>query len=150
MRISDWSSDVCSSDLVAAYEVGVFVGLEVAEANDGGVRVIGTCELGDTASEDIDEIVGRMRVSACEFPDLALGFRARPLGVDERPGMDLDVGVDDEFHTGEAAALCGQPPQLEGRGRVCALANYVGPGGRQGTELTRGHRENEDTAMSPD
>src|SRR3546814_1504840 len=25
---------------VAAYEVGVFVGLEVAEANDGGVRVI--------------------------------------------------------------------------------------------------------------
>src|SRR3546814_3945987 len=137
MRISDWSSDVCSSDLpfegaalerkpfaiavviiarrapesehrilflrfedVAAYEVGVFVGLEVAEANDGGVRVIGTCELGDTASEDIDEIVGRMRVSACEFPDLALGFRARPLGVDERHGMDLDVGVDDEFHTG--------------------------------------------------
>src|SRR3546814_7957621 len=118
MRISDWSSDVCSSDLVAAYEVGVFVGLEVAEANDGGVRVIGTCELGDTASEDIDEIVGRMRVSACEFPDLALGFRARPLGVDERHGMDLDVGVDDEFHTGEADALCGQPPPLEGRGRV--------------------------------
>src|SRR3546814_7254224 len=85
MRISDWSSDVCSSALdVAAYEVGVFVGLEVAEANDGGVRLIGTCELGDTASEDIDEIVGRMRVSACEFPDLALGFRARPLGGDER------------------------------------------------------------------
>src|SRR3546814_2502328 len=94
MRISDWSSDVCSSDLiavviiarrapesehrilflrfedVAAYEVGVFVGLEVAEANDGGVRVIGTCELGDTASEDIDELVGRMRVSACEFPEI--------------------------------------------------------------------------------
>src|SRR3546814_9530250 len=101
MRISDWSSDVCSSDL--------------AEANDGGVRVIGTCELGDTASEDIDEIVGRMRVSACEFPDLALGFRARPLGVDERHGMDLDVGVDDEFHTGEADALCGQPDRKSTR-----------------------------------
>src|SRR3546814_11774183 len=114
MRISDWSSDVCSSDLddvakahrfahpfegaalerkpfaiavviiarrapesehrilflrfedVAAYEVGVFVGLEVAEANDGGVRVIGTCELGDTASERSEERrVGKGCVSTC-------------------------------------------------------------------------------------
>src|SRR3546814_18726040 len=89
MRISDWSSDVCSSDLiavviiarrapesehrilflrfedVAAYEVGVFVGLEVAEANDGGVRVIGTCELGDTASRSEKRRVGNECVSTC-------------------------------------------------------------------------------------
>src|SRR5690606_25192985 len=93
---------------VAAHEVGILVGLEVAEANDGGVGVIGTCKLGNPASENVDEIVGRVRVSAGKLPDLALGSLGGPFRMYERHRMNLDVGVDDEFHAGQTDALCGQ------------------------------------------
>src|SRR3546814_7790861 len=62
--------------------------------------------------------------------------------------MDLEVGVDDYFHTVEANAVCGQAPPLEGRGRVGDIDHHVGPGGRQGTDIDLGHREIEDAVVN--
>src|SRR3546814_9121288 len=52
MRISDWSSDVCSSDLTDDSEVSIFVAGGILEIQPGAVTV-----LSDTAirAEDLDE-----------------------------------------------------------------------------------------------
>src|SRR3546814_16627528 len=88
MRISDWSSDVCSSDLVGGEEDGV------AELNGGALSVLrerddvalGAAERGPVAHRVLDQLVG--------------------LGDPERPAAALEPVVEDD--AGDLAALA--PP----------------------------------------
>src|SRR3546814_8385736 len=85
MRISDWSSDVCSSDLVGGEEDGV------AELNGGALSVLrerddvalGAAERGPVAHRVLDQLVG--------------------LGDPERPAAALEPVVEDD--AGDLAAL---------------------------------------------
>src|SRR3546814_16285877 len=64
MRISDWSSDVCSSDLVLGVEAGVLAGdvaLVVVARGAGGERGEAQVEVGLQAGE-VDVALGRFKL----------------------------------------------------------------------------------------
>src|SRR3546814_5177205 len=44
MRISDWSSDVCSSDLVQLHRVGVAVGMRLGDEAGRGIDIAGSAD----------------------------------------------------------------------------------------------------------
>src|SRR3546814_17140171 len=72
MRISDWSSDVCSSDLLVAVLVTYVAGLGVLAATSSamaGNMVMGEAgEMGDC--QGCDPVGGDDPVSACDTPCL--------------------------------------------------------------------------------
>src|SRR3546814_1514319 len=104
MRISDWSSDVCSSDLVGGEEDGV------AELDGGALPVmrerddvaLGAAERGPVAHRVLDQLVG--------------------LGDPERPAPALEPVVEDD--AGDLAALAGagavpqEPAAPEAHGEI--------------------------------
>src|SRR3546814_12689592 len=66
MRISDWSSDVCSSDLVAEVDVAVDlgrVGLAAAGGADAAL-VVGLADLVDDDGEGAADLGGELRGAA--------------------------------------------------------------------------------------
>src|SRR3546814_16840352 len=91
MRISDWSSDVCSSDLID--EIVIEEELEEAEQSGEGMpfapdyqRLAGRPRIGEQGRAGADEAVG-------DRP----GRRHRPqLLLDDDPGTPPDEGDDDE------------------------------------------------------
>src|SRR3546814_9036721 len=69
MRISDWSSDVCSSDLV-----GVLVRLEVGHAHDHRFRCERRGDRCDTFAETLDEVIDRAAIRRNHWIDDAAQF----------------------------------------------------------------------------
>src|SRR3546814_18010573 len=110
MRISDWSSDVCSSDLIFA-DLGAIFEIAVIVASDGagadiGVRtdadiaeiaqVIGLGALADLGLFGFDEIT-----NLCLFAQYGAGAQSR-IGPDlapcaDRRALDLTVGADSDL-----------------------------------------------------
>src|SRR3546814_9818832 len=96
MRISDWSSDVCSSDLPPSAAAGA----ERARANDAGLddgrtvdgdrRAAAATEAAVAARDDVErvEIVAREADAA-----FAVG-RGRDVGCGERAARQVDRGKD--------------------------------------------------------
>src|SRR3546814_2298532 len=62
MRISDWSSDVCSSDLLRVDRIGVFVHLAVQAQEFHGEDAIG-----DLATEELDRVLGHSLTREAEI-----------------------------------------------------------------------------------
>src|SRR3546814_7814659 len=96
MRISDWSSDVCSSDLVdGSDEIRVVVlhALETADMADGEERR--ACKLADPFGDEIGgrENFGRLSVEhqvivaemrAADVPVKILGLEIDPIGIGQQ------------------------------------------------------------------
>src|SRR3546814_20734548 len=93
MRISDWSSDVCSSDLVehAQPQVaddldalqGFHVGMDVAHLEPGLVQVLGEVlghPLGQRGDQGAIALGGHLAAFADEIVDLALRSEERRVG----------------------------------------------------------------------
>ncbi len=100
---------------LAADEIGVFVGLEVAEAEDDVLGVKGGGDHRDALGELVDEVLGFVGVSGGEAVDLLFGGAVGQIGVmDEGEGMDADGVADDEFLAGEADAVIGDGGEGEG------------------------------------
>src|SRR3546814_9791134 len=96
MRISDWSSDVCSSDLLAA----------VDDPRDDFVHVIGRAHvLRDDAVEIFGIIFGRARVLHCRLEPV-FDAEGRNDVADDRQGMFVILGkmVDDARFPGMQVA----------------------------------------------
>src|SRR3546814_5338701 len=87
MRISDWSSDVCSSDLIAGQDIAQVLRV-------GGIGVAVTVGVGD----DLEKaVVAEQLVNRCRGGDavLEIGLVAFDLGVDLFvlciPGLDAGI-----------------------------------------------------------
>src|SRR3546814_12062547 len=83
MRISDWSSDVCSSDLVAAIGVERGLGRLVAFGDDRGDAAGGGEELGGLGVDDRQILVLARLDAALRRKPVALSPRDPPRGVAE-------------------------------------------------------------------
>src|SRR3546814_3723716 len=103
MRISDWSSDVCSSDLVgdAADRVAHVVGRSLDVAVEGELHVHRRAPVAAARLDDLDALDARQRVFE-HLGDAGLDHRRRGAGV-------VDVDRDDrrrsEEHTSELQSL---------------------------------------------
>src|SRR3546814_15976997 len=87
MRISDWSSDVCSSDLIDRQQILARVRTaKPAEPRVGGGRGIDRKQMQNAAAERIDD----MRNLARQIPELS-GRRDRQSVV---KGKNMSVSVD--------------------------------------------------------
>src|SRR3546814_20466906 len=91
MRISDWSSDVCSSDLVVMYAVVAW----------GSVRRSGEC------------MTARMTVSACAPP---AAMSAAPANRAARTSFSMEIPLSVDGTAVGAAAVAGAPPAAARRG----------------------------------
>src|SRR3546814_8367910 len=65
MRISDWSSDVCSSDLVVTKSLGIFIGLlpktsGLVKGASGELDRLMTIAAGGMASPGFDRFMGKV------------------------------------------------------------------------------------------
>src|SRR3546814_8328048 len=98
MRISDWSSDVCSSDLVAVENV--VAGVVGAAEREGGAQV---AALGRVVVDDVEDDLDAGLVEAAhhqlELVQVAFG---RDVARRRRKGAD---GVRSEEHTSELQSL---------------------------------------------
>src|SRR3546814_9268404 len=82
MRISDWSSDVCSSDLDLRVEAGVDRARGVAPRQRvGGVGVAAATEA--VARELVEQQEQRQRAVGAVHPGFQLAPGGGPVGVDE-------------------------------------------------------------------
>src|SRR3546814_2637598 len=99
MRISDWSSDVCSSDLVNWFRKG----------DDGKFLWPG---FGDN-SRVLKWVVGRVAGTA-DAVDTPIGRVPAASAIDVS-GLDLDEGTLAELLTVDAESWRGELPQLEDR-----------------------------------
>src|SRR3546814_10949772 len=106
MRISDWSSDVCSSDLAAGLHAGVARGEELAPAFT--VDLVGDLQ----AAAELQPGVLLLRVEAERHRGQELGGGKLALPVVGRPVDHLDGPAGDRVHGLERS---------EGRrvGKVC-------------------------------
>src|SRR3546814_4520703 len=117
MRISDWSSDVCSSDLIAEHPVERRVLVEIAAAIDDAVadavlqwnaplpaRImrhdarIGHRRM-DVGGLERDRTVARQPVGPVVEPGVERAFhqqRAKPRAIDEQIALDPPVAVEDK------------------------------------------------------
>src|SRR3546814_5672098 len=74
MRISDWSSDVCSSDLIAAtaHDLGLAAWVRIPEREYGVIgRVLDSGATGIIAPKIETEAEARLLAAACRFPPVA-------------------------------------------------------------------------------
>src|SRR3546814_15873048 len=100
MRISDWSSDVCSSDLVGvaaaavAAEVHARIGLEVGVDEALVVTMHGAHLAGPGIKHD-------QVAFGLAFKDLSIGVDDRRLHAEERPGGRYGIGRDRAGKRGE-------------------------------------------------
>src|SRR3546814_10480154 len=85
MRISDWSSDVCSSDLVAA-----------ADGADADLVVLNTGHIREKAAEKVYSDIGRLKREDGSTPTIAVaGCVAQAEGAEiarRAPSVDIVVG----------------------------------------------------------
>src|SRR3546814_5156072 len=123
MRISDWSSDVCSSDLgaAAAGEIQAALALALRRVAPGeisrcllvvaGQRLVG--RVGDTVAQRLQVEHAEQRVAAA---DVGIEEAQRPARLDRfdpqrhlgqfpRPGVAVDAVDRSEEHTSELQAL---------------------------------------------
>src|SRR3546814_3357380 len=103
MRISDWSSDVCSSDLIPAVAREAFetLGLRIEAQHRVGAEV-GDPDL--VGLVDIDRV--RTRLVAGEFPGLPVaGRRFVAAELARTPFADPQPSVRSEEHTSELQSL---------------------------------------------
>src|SRR3546814_8470429 len=109
MRISDWSSDVCSSDLIFARDI-------VLHAGSGGSDLceIETCRKGATRSgQDNDAnviVVGKQRQCSEECAADRARQRIELFGPVEGQQRDVTTPFDEQRVVGHATLLC-CPPQ---------------------------------------
>src|SRR3546814_10495261 len=88
MRISDWSSDVCSSDLVALTQRTVFVHEELGhDEQRDALDAIG--RVGGLREHQVDDIVGQVMLARRD-EDLGAGDRMAAVAVRHRAGTDQD------------------------------------------------------------
>src|SRR3546814_7643131 len=101
MRISDWSSDVCSSDLLGAKPRCAGAGIAL-ECGDRGVLVLD--HAGDGAERTVGDMPrdGTPKLPRRDAPRLAIGS-----GWDDRPIGAAEDGVEmrSEEHTSELQSL---------------------------------------------
>src|SRR3546814_15483276 len=89
MRISDWSSDVCSSDLMdlLVTEQRIALGLRPVVEHKAGNPHAGLVEL-DGGGRRLDQLVHR-RLAALDRPDVELGRILPPADAGLRRHLDL-------------------------------------------------------------
>src|SRR3546814_2583528 len=109
MRISDWSSDVCSSDLNEAYDYDVLV---IGAGPGGYVAAIRAAQLGlKVACAESRETLGgtclnvgcipsKAMLHASEYFEAAAGGAMAKLGIKVKPELDRS-----EEHTSELQSL---------------------------------------------
>src|SRR3546814_4226642 len=103
MRISDWSSDVCSSDLGLVRRLAAGPGLPTAESRHAeGVSLFGSQNQrhGVLAVRGVQHILGGLRAAGRSRAHQQLGAGHGP-----DPGAVLDPGADRYFPAGLAAGL---------------------------------------------
>src|SRR3546814_7541467 len=86
MRISDWSSDVCSSDLIVAAD-RLLICADAIDAPDGAVRPgVGEIDLqvSDRTVLDPDDIEGLLIVAPADRTDKPLVVKADALAADRQ------------------------------------------------------------------
>src|SRR3546814_5150166 len=91
MRISDWSSDVCSSDLLRK-ETGTLTGKSEAASRDADVLA------GEAARDDINvgNSIGRKSI-CCEFSNVMIARHLGPIFLEYTAGKFLDLAERDGF-----------------------------------------------------
>src|SRR3546814_2452137 len=106
MRISDWSSDVCSSDLGVAVDDGtIAVGIVVVAAEGDGGRA------GDAADMDVEAGLGGLRLAGDVAFRIDLGGGRRDMHREVVAVVDRQLHAD-EF--GEVDAVTGRLAAVEG------------------------------------
>src|SRR3546814_21153717 len=105
MRISDWSSDVCSSDLLGVGAAEVLGGL-LKDCFDNALEVGHHFAIPETDHPPAErlQIIGPPRVIGRGFEMLAVEFNAKPRLA---AGEVDDIGADHQL-AGEARAVAGQ------------------------------------------
>lgn len=139
---------------IAADELGVLIGLEVAHPHDHGIGVLGGSDHGDTAGQQPDEVVGLVVVVGGQLLDPLAGLAVLELvEAGKRQRVDLD-GVATSSGVLRAPA-CGLPVKLRSAGSIrpatCQEAHPCGlrtralrmrgsrrPRGRAGPRPSRG------------
>ena len=116
-------------ELLAADEVGVFVGFEIAHADDHRLGILGGGDLGDPPGQVVHKIFHLVLVPLGQGLNLPADPRVRHLvEMEQGQGVNFDDVVDDEFHAGQADALHRQAPPAEGRGGGGDVHHDPGPG----------------------
>ena len=99
---------------VPANQVGVLVGLEVRQPHDHRFRREGGGDGADPFAEFLHVERDRIAIPGHVFLDEFLYPGVLPVEFDQRPGMDADHAVDDEFQPGQADAVIGDGCEHEG------------------------------------
>src|SRR3546814_1130237 len=104
MRISDWSSDVCSSDLAVIAEIHLLqfrMPVETERFDDEGPELAGE----EVGQEETQDIVGRLRLEGGIAPEEGVAVRPRDAGnalpfaepVDIAAGAAIGIGEKDRL-----------------------------------------------------
>src|SRR3546814_2882064 len=107
MRISDWSSDVCSSDLGVAVDDGtIAAGIVVVAAEGDGGRA------GDAADMDVEAGLGGLRLAGDVAFRIDLGGGRRDMHREVVADVDRQLHADEfgevDVVTGRLAAVVGE------------------------------------------
>src|SRR3546814_16827401 len=101
LRISDWSSDVCSSDLLAQHVALALQGAGVDAGAVDGLRLRGGHVHGELAAERLELRLVALRLEADEDAELAEAGRCPVGGIgDNTDGRDGDGGRADRQKVG--------------------------------------------------
>src|SRR3546814_4617122 len=110
MRISDWSSDVCSSDLTAcqiaatAHDLGLAAWVRIPEREYGVIgRVLDSGATGIIAPKIETEAEARLLAAACRFPPV--GQRSMIARIPQTGFVRSPVNERSEEHTSELQSL---------------------------------------------
>src|SRR3546814_15093504 len=89
MRISDWSSDVCSSDLAQCSSTGRRDGAAIEGQRESPIAVLCDCEAaGDLILNDIDAVILQGHRAAVAKADLDIKLIAQCRSEDRRVGKE--------------------------------------------------------------
>src|SRR3546814_11129361 len=87
MRISDWSSDVCSSDLAVIAEIHLLqfrMPVETERFDDEGPELAGE----EVGQEETQDIVDRLRLEGGIAPEEGVAVRPRDRSEERRVGKE--------------------------------------------------------------
>src|SRR3546814_19000306 len=114
MRISDWSSDVCSSDLERALKVGDELGGHIVTGHVDGVgRIAAVAPEGDSQRVEIEAGAELAPFLAPKGSIAVDGVSLTVNTVDDLPGGGVRFGPNDIPHTAQVNSLATLVPGTE-------------------------------------
>src|SRR6056297_727333 len=120
---------------LAAYEVGVLVGLEIRQAHDDRVRVESGGDRRDALRQFRHEELHRLAVAGHLFLHRFAGVGVQLVELEQRPRVNADHAVDDEFQARQADAVIRDAGEVERPVRVADVHHDLHRDIRQGGEL---------------